>query len=125
MSFPATAIGTLGIWALVIIISLWIILTICVFKMTLIPYSKYDYADRENRTKENNQLTTFGILRLIALSYFLGSGIWLLLSYYNIVPFTGRILFGLGQDSVGEILETMILFITFGLIYNKKDKYEK
>ena len=47
-----------------------------------------------------------------------GSGLWLIGSYYNIVPFTGRLIFGLGQDSIAEVFETIFLFAYMGLISN-------
>jgi hypothetical protein len=44
------------------------------------------------------------------------SGVWLVLSYYNVLPFTGRLVYGMGQDSVAEMLETIFLFGFMGLI---------
>ncbi|MDI9337666.1 MAG: hypothetical protein QM539_04480 [Alphaproteobacteria bacterium] len=58
----------------------------------------------------------YGIIRLFCASMIVGSGIWLIGSYYNIVPFTGRLIFGMGQDSIAEVFETIFLFGYMGLV---------
>ena len=59
--------------------------------------------------------STYGIIRIFCMSLILGSGLWLIGSYYGVVPFTGRLIYGLGQDSIGEVFDTVFLFAFMGL----------
>jgi hypothetical protein len=58
----------------------------------------------------------FALVRLFSVSVIAGSGFYLLCSYYNILPFTGRLIYGMGQDSIAEVYETIFLFAILGFI---------
>jgi hypothetical protein len=64
----------------------------------------------------NYFFTSFMYLRIFALSLLVSSGVYLICSYYGLVPFTGRLIYGLGQDSFAEVIETTLIFIIFGLM---------
>ena len=99
--------GALWWISIVFLLLLWIILSGFVFKCSILPIPL---------SSDERQFTTFALLRLYCVSMLVGSGIWLLASYYNAVPFTGRLIFGLGQDSVAEVFETLFLFSFMGLV---------
>lgn len=48
--------------------------------------------------------------RLLAMYIFVGSSVYLYLSYMGFLPYTGRLIPGFGVDSVGEALEICALF---------------
>jgi|GEM_PF-1968566 len=121
LSFPAAGIAP---WekfypvVLFLLFFLWFLLLRTVVLRTLYPYK---LNDNPKKSQNNyNYVTSFGIIRIVCVIYLLSSGFWLIASYYGLVPFTGRLIFGFGQDSVGEVLETIILFVGMGLIYNYK-----
>jgi hypothetical protein len=66
--------------------------------------------------KRSDYLTSFGLVRIFAVSVFVSSTLWLIGSYYNIFPFTGRLIYGLGQDSMAEVFEVITLFVLMGLV---------
>jgi hypothetical protein len=110
LSAPFGLIYQFGsMWRLCILLlgGLWGFLLYWVLKQSVCPVST---------SNENRLLTSYAVIRLFCISMLAGSGIWLLLSYYGIVPFTGRLIFGLGQDSIGEVFETLFLFTFMGLI---------
>lgn len=61
-------------------------------------------------------ITQYSLIRIYCACMIVSSGLWLIASYYNIVPFTGRLIFGLGQDSIAEVFETIFIFSYMGLI---------
>ena len=118
LSFPVNTgllWGRLSLLIYALLIITWIYLFRIVHLATFLPSEKYNLNGRES------YLHSFGIVKIICLFYLIGSGTWLLLSYFSILPFTGRLLFGFGQDSVAELLETIIIFTCFGLLYNKNE----
>lgn len=127
LSFPVGSIANNGLFSSLILILLIMLLIFFVWKITFISNSDYDDVtssnlhihDKRNWSMLVNKLTSFGVIRLLASVYLLSNVLWLVLSYYSIVPFTGRLIIGLGQDSVGEILETTILFTALGFITQK------
>ena len=95
-------------WPVLLYASMLFALLFYVFKASVIPL-------------QNNQgiilsMSKFALIRLFCATVLVGSGIYLLASYYNIVPFTGRLIFGMGQDSIAEVFETMLLFSFMGLV---------
>ena len=110
LSVPFGLIYPFGsIWwvPVVLLLAIWFIILFMVFNTTIKPFED-----------TNNELhfTLYSIIRIYCACMIVGSGLWLLASYYNIVPFTGRLIFGLGQDSIAEVFETIILFSCMGLI---------
>ncbi len=124
LSFPCAGISPWGkYYPFHILFLLGVLLPILVFitfKSSFYIRTDFDKTkDKHGRLiNERNHLTAFGIIRIICVSYLVGSILWLVLSYYGIVPFTGRLVFGLGQDSVAEVLETVILYFGMGIVYN-------
>ncbi|HZY35632.1 MAG TPA: hypothetical protein VFE53_03225 [Mucilaginibacter sp.] len=116
LSFPAAGIGVWGryhFFVAPLLILCWVLLI-----RTVILRSLFSYKINDRTTPRNyNMLTSFGIIRLICVAYLTGSGLWLVASYYGMVPFTGRLIFGMGQDSVAEAVETIILFAGMGMVY--------
>lgn len=86
---------------------IWLAVLYMVLRMSVTPSSNL---------AGQRYFTQYSLIRIYCACIIFSSGIWLLASYYNIVPFTGRLIFGLGQDSVGEVFETIILFGYMGLI---------
>lgn len=60
--------------------------------------------------------------RVLAVLMWVGTSVYLYLSYIGMVPFTGRLNPGFGVDSVGEMLESAILlaFMTATALRNEK-----
>jgi hypothetical protein len=54
------------------------------------------------------------ILKFLAVVVLIFSGAYLILCMLGIVPYTGRLIYGLGIDSLSENLETLILFTFMG-----------
>jgi hypothetical protein len=59
---------------------------------------------------------------VLAVLMWVGTSVYLYLSYIGMVPFTGRLNPGFGVDSVGEMLESAILlaFMTATALRNEK-----
>jgi hypothetical protein len=97
-------------WSIALLVLIWGILSFYVLKQAISPVSISNNSNKEKR------LTKYAVIRLFCLSMLVGSSVWLILSYYGIVPFTGRLIFGMGQDSIAEVFETLFLFAFMGLI---------
>jgi hypothetical protein len=108
LSVPFGLIHPFGAWRLVPISIL--VLCWCVLLWLTIPGARWG----ENSPRRH--ATLYGIVRFYAACMVAGSGLWLLASYYGILPFTGRLIFGLGQDSGAEVAETILLFGMMGLL---------
>jgi hypothetical protein len=52
--------------------------------------------------------------RLLAVCIWVFASLYIFVSYFGFVPFTGRLIPGYGVDAVGEALETVILFTFMG-----------
>jgi len=90
---------------------IWGVLGFVVLRMSINPKpEKANYGE-----KSPTYFSTYGIIRIFCMSLILSSGLWLLCSYYGVVPFTGRLIYGLGQDSIGEVFDTVFLFAFMGL----------
>lgn len=120
LSFPVCISMLFGKYSYLIYVALilfWSLLFYQINKVSLFPKDNYN---SEIGEKTNYRLHTFALIKIVALFYMIFSGLWLILSYFGVMPFTGRLLFGLGQDSSAEVIETIILFTCFGLIYYTK-----
>lgn len=58
--------------------------------------------------------------RLLALFMWLGTSMYIYMSYIGRMPFTGRLIPGFGVDSVGEALETAILLAFMAVVTVRK-----
>ena len=108
-----------GKWWPVGVILLVLILFLLLYqgiKMAIYPGAQDDY---------EFYLTGYGELRLLSVCVVCGTAFWLLLSYYGLLPFTGRLMYGLGQDSLGEVIETTAWFSIMGLVGNLSFKKQK
>lgn len=54
--------------------------------------------------------------RLVAAFIWVGASTYLYISYLGLFPYTGRLIYGFGVDSVGEALEICVLFAFMGHI---------
>ena len=71
--------------------------------------------------------------RILAVSLWIGTSLYLYFSYIDLLPFTGRLIPGFGVDAVGEALETSILLAfmasvagnSVNIIEEKKDEKDK
>ena len=107
-------------WCLpiVFLIAIWAVLGFLVLRMSIKPKEETHY--NVSDPQPPIYFSTYGIIRIFCMSLVLSSGLWLICSYYGIVPFTGRLIYGLGQDSIGEVFETLFLFVFMGLIGKTK-----
>ena len=62
--------------------------------------------------------------RLTAVLIWVGASAYLYISYLGLFPYTGRLIYGFGVDSVGEALEICVLlaFMTHIAVSSKEDK---
>lgn len=58
--------------------------------------------------------------RLLAMFMWIGTSMYIYMSYIGRIPFTGRLLPGFGVDSVGEALETAILLAFMAVVTVRK-----
>jgi len=94
------------------LILIWIIIFYSVLRTAITPTAN---------SSNHRYFTQYAVIRIYCACMLVGSGLWLIASYYNIVPFTGRLIFGLGQDSIAEVFETIFLFSYMGLISKTKE----
>jgi hypothetical protein len=73
-------------------------------------------------TQKPFKITQRSIGRLLAGNLWIGVTLYLLLSYYWLVPFTGRLIPGFGVDAVGEALEIIVLFAFMCALDNPSNK---
>lgn len=104
LSTLTTLIRPYGVLSLAFLVSLWLFLITSVFKE-----ATYD------EINERTNISFKDLIKFIALGAFVFQGIYLILSYYSVYPFTGRVIYGLGVDSVGEHLTFIILMILITL----------
>ncbi|MEA5405598.1 hypothetical protein VB776_21845 [Arcicella sp. DC2W] len=76
--------------------------------------------DHPYNAVQSKGITPGGLVRVIAWLMVSGNGCWLLLSEFGLLPFTGRLINGLGIDSISEYIETILLFGIMG--YRQKSK---
>jgi hypothetical protein len=111
LSYPGIVISKMNkLFAVVfsfVYLFILVVLLLWVVKLTIAPNLFYT---KGHSALFEPVLTLSGMVRIIAVGMLVGNAVWLLASYYNFVPFTGRLMYGMGQDSVGEVLDTTILF---------------
>lgn len=104
---------------IILLIIMWCCLCFLVLQMSVMP--KNENSSVNNSAQSPIYFSTYGIIRIFCMSLIVSSGLWLILSYFGIVPFTGRLIYGLGQDSIGEVFETVFLFAFMGLFGKAHD----
>jgi hypothetical protein len=118
LSFPINISSLFGMGSLLFycfLILLWGLLFKYVNKSIFTPLPDFN-----NNTNKYISLHHISILKASSLFYLIFSGLWLILSYWSLMPFTGRLILGLGQDSAAEVLEFCAIFSVFGFTFNKK-----
>jgi hypothetical protein len=118
LSFPINISSLFGKGSLLFycfLILLWVLLFKYVNKSTFTPLPDFN-----NNTNKYISLHHISILKTAGLFYIIFSGLWLILSYWSLMPFTGRLILGLGQDSAAEVLEFCTIFSVFGFTFNQK-----
>jgi hypothetical protein len=100
--------GTLWFIPVISLFAIWMLLIYKVISMSTSP--------GRGSTDQAKHFSLYGLIRLYCACVLVSSGIWLVLSYYNVLPFTGRLIYGMGQDSIAEMLETVFLFGFMGLV---------
>ena len=100
------------------LILLWVLLFKYVNKSIFTPLPDFN-----SNTNKYINLHNISIIKAACLFYLIFSGLWLILSYWSLFPFTGRLILGLGQDSVAEVLEFCTIFSIFGLTFNKQTSF--
>jgi hypothetical protein len=61
--------------------------------------------------------------RILAVCMWVGTSLYIFASYFGFVPFTGRLIPGFGVDSVGEAIESVMLFTFMGaMAWGKYDE---
>ena len=118
LSFPINISSLFGKGSLLFycfLILLWVLLFKYVNKSTFTPLPDFN-----NNTNKYISLHHISILKSAGLFYIIFSGLWLILSYWSLMPFTGRLILGLGQDSAAEVLEFCTIFSVFGFTFNQK-----
>jgi hypothetical protein len=78
----------------------------------------FSIGDTWRRNPTNFEINRLLIGRLLAGNLWIGATLYLLLSYYWVVPFTGRLIPGFGVDAVGEALEIIVLFAFMCTLHN-------
>ena len=108
LSVPVAFIGSYGWKASLVMFGLLFIMAWLIMRYSI------DYADK------NPTLTTAMQWRLLAMFMWVGTTIYIYLSYHSWLPFTGRLNPGFGVDAVGEVLETAILLAFMAAVTCKK-----
>ena len=105
-------IGTIGLPPIIILFLIWAILLFLPLRVLIKPPEQIGF----------HVIHKSGMIRLVAACVFVGSSFYMLMALLGKLPFTGRLIYGLGVDSVAEPLETLVLFILMGLkLHNKTD----
>ena len=109
VSIQAAFFGTYGWLAYVVFLGLLVVIAWVVLSYS-IDYNNEKCLHRQMRW------------RVLAVLMWVGTSVYLYLSYIGMVPFTGRLNPGFGVDSVGEMLESAILlaFMTATALRNEK-----
>ena len=108
LSVPVAFIGSYGIYANIVFFGLLAILAWLVMMYSI------EYAD------DKPVLTKAMQWRLLALFMWVSTSLYIYLSYYSWLPFTGRLNPGFGVDAAGEALETAILLAFMASVTCKK-----
>jgi hypothetical protein len=101
VSLPLAFFGTYGILAYVVFFGLLVLLLLAVLGTTI----PDDHLLRNTTVPIDRQM----LWRMMAVMMWVGTSVYLYGSYLGTFPFTGKLCPGFGVDSVGEVLESMIL----------------
>ena len=96
----------------ILLVLIWACLLYAVLRISIAPVAD---------SGKHRYFTQSAIIRIYCVCGIVSSGLWLIASYYSIVPFTGRLIYGLGQDSIAEVFETVFLFGYMGLVRKSKN----
>ena len=100
VSLPLAFFGTYGLGAYVVFFGLLALLLLAVVNYS-IPSTR--------RMARGEPIGADTLWRLISVMMWVGSSLYLYMSYVGVCAFTGRLNAGLGTDSTGEALETAVL----------------
>ena len=100
VSMPVAFFGTYGLCAYLVYFGLLALLVLAVVGYTLPP---------PRQLERSMDVDVTMIWRLLSVMMWVGTSYYLYSSYVGLFPFTGRLNPGMGIDSVGEALESVIL----------------
>lgn len=106
VSIQGCFFGAYGWVTYVVYFGLLALLCWLVVKNAVYPVVSLSKGERENITIGIGRWVYW---RTLAMFMWVGTSLYLFLSYCGVLPFTGRLNPGFGVDSVGEVLETSIL----------------
>lgn len=114
VSLPSSFLSAYGHGAYVVYFMLLILLLYLVITYTL----------TGTATEDAKPFDRYSQWRILAVLMWTGSSLYLFMSYYGVLPFTGRLNPGFGVDAVGEALESCILlsFMSATTFMNKEIK---
>lgn len=120
LSMPIAFFGSYGTTLTSILFFLLLAtLLFVVMRFSLNLGSRSNYAIREAELKEHF------MWRILAVSLWVGTSLYLYLSYIGRLPFTGRLVPGFGVDAVGEALESAILLAFMAAITIQPSQFGK
>lgn len=118
LSVPVAFIGAYGIFRPTTVFFLLLL-------ALLILVAQFSFGHSSSDGDPNNYLTYAMQRRLLALFMWIGTSIYIYLSYIGQIPFTGRLIPGFGVDAVGEALESAILLAFMAMVtVRAKDKLD-
>ena len=110
LSFPSCILAGIPNWYRAVFILLYLIILGLIHIYCIYTVLKPSNSYISNALPHLDlKLTKSGIVRIIASGILFSNAFWLILSYYGYLPFTGRLMYGMGQDSIGEVLDTILL----------------
>lgn len=113
LSVPAAFIGAYGVVRSTTVFFLLLL-------ALLILVAQYSFGSKSDEDDGYSYLTCAMQWRLLALFMWLGTSVYIYLSYLGQIPFAGRLLPGFGVDAVGEALESAILLAFMATVTTKR-----
>jgi len=119
LSFPVGFIASYHFIGIAFILAVWLVLLFMVYAHTLGQATNGPFANPNSKSgfqagDTANYLHMKWLIRLFSVNILIFTSLYLLVSYFGMVPFTGRLIYGVGQDSVTEVAETLVFFILIG-----------
>ena len=99
-------------------IGLPVIILLCAIWITILLSSIRHLISRPDEHCTLHYIHRGAIIRVLAAGVLVFSSVYLLLSLVGYAPFTGRLIYGLGVDSVTGPLETIMLLTLIGLKFH-------
>lgn len=104
LSLPVAFFGSYNIKVMGMKVSSIVFFSLLFILITLVLYYSIGHVDDyESRYTKSMQW------RMLAMFMWVGTSMYIYLSYIDMLPFTGRLCPGFGVDAVGEVLETAVL----------------